>query len=226
MADRPAVTQADRSELQNRIDQSLNYILNGPGAFWPDGGSRPISEIFGNLLKYRTGLPGVEDVNDPEEIYRSVLLDLDQKIFGLRDKIRAAGKFPDESDVLPPFPDDHIELQPPSPFFPQPSQKDLLNKFNNPISFQPNGAAVPDGQTGRSSGGLTYDPAQASPPLQPDAMQGGTDNSPTRSLVGRAYDPSRGSPFKAQPAPAPMPSDGSFSLNDTDLECLKRLNAT
>jgi hypothetical protein len=109
MADLPAVTEADRSQIQKGTDQSLDYLLNGQGAFWPDGGSRPIQEIFGNLIKYRTGLPGVGDVNDPNGVYRSVLLDLDQKIFGMRDKIQAAGKFPDDMDVLPPFPDDHIE---------------------------------------------------------------------------------------------------------------------
>src|SRR5882724_8493158 len=136
MADLPTVTEADRSEIQNRIDQSLNYILNGPGAFWPDGGSRPIHEIFGNLTKYRLGLHGLEDVNDPDGVYRSMPLDFDQKIFGLRDKIRAAGKFPDDLDVLPPVPNDHIEIQPPSAISPQPSPRDLLNKFNNPISFQ------------------------------------------------------------------------------------------
>ena len=67
MANLPTITEADRSEIQNRIDQSLNYILNGSGAF-------------------------------------------------------------------PPFPDDHIEIPPPSPLLPQPPPRDLLDKFNNPVS--------------------------------------------------------------------------------------------
>jgi hypothetical protein len=117
MADLPTVTEADRSRIQKGIDQSLDYILNGQGAFWPDGGSRPVNEIFGNLIKYRTGLPGVEDINDPDGVYRSVLLDLDQKIFRMRDRIQAAGKFPDDLDVIPPFRDNHLEVQPPSTFF-------------------------------------------------------------------------------------------------------------
>jgi hypothetical protein len=67
-------------------------------------------------------------------------------------------------------------------------------------------------------------PLQASPPLQLDLMPQ-TDDSPTRFLVGRAYDPSQGSPFKMQMAPAPASPDGSLSLNDAYLEYLKRLNA-
>jgi hypothetical protein len=225
MADRPTITEADRSERQSRIDQSLNYILNGPGAFWPDGGSRPIHEIFGNLIKYRLGLPAVDDVNDPNDVYRSTLLDLDDKVHEFGKKLQTVGKFPDDLDVLPPFPDDHMEVQPPSPLFPQPSPKDLLNKFNNPISFRPNGAAAQGRPPGRSPGWLTYDPTQGSPPLQPDVTQGVTDDSPTRSLVGRTYDPSQGSSFKAQPAPAPAPPDGPLSLNDAYLEYFRRLSA-
>lgn len=64
----------------------------------------------------------------------------------------------------------------------------------------------------------------ASPPLQPDATPDATDNRPMRFLVGRTYDPSQGSPFKAQPAPAPPSPDGSLSLNDAYLEYLRRLN--
>jgi len=223
MADLPRITEADRAEIRNRIDQSLNYILNGPGASWPEGGSRSMHEIISNLLKYRASLPRVEEVNDPDGVYRSTLFDLDDKVREFGKKLQAAGKFPDDLDVIPPFRDNHIEVQPPSPFSPPLSQKDLLN--NNPTSFQPNGAAAPDGLPGHSPGWLTYDPTQGSPPLQPDATQGVTDNGPTRFLVGRTYDPSQGSPFAARPAP-PQPSpDGSLSLNDAYLEYLKRLNA-
>ncbi|WP_298254706.1 hypothetical protein [Bradyrhizobium sp.] len=211
MADRLTVTDADRSEIQKRIDQSLNYILNGPGAFWPEGGSRPLQEIVSNLAKYRLSLPRVEDINDPDGVYRSTLNDLDDKMRGFGKKLKAAGKFPDDLDVLPPFPDDHIEVRPPSTFFPKPSPKDLLNQFNNPISLQPGVAAAPDGA--------------ASPPLQPDAPQDAADNGPTRFLARRTYDRSQGSPFQAQPAPAPASPDGSLSINDAYLEYLKRLNA-
>jgi hypothetical protein len=167
----------------------------------------------------------VDDVNDPDGAYRSTLLDFDDKIREFGKKLQTAGKFPDDLDVLPPLPDDHMEAQPPSPFFPQPSPKDLLNKFNNPISFQPNGTAAPDDPPGRSSGWLTYDPTQGSPPLQPDATRVVADNGPTRFLVGRTYDPSKDSPFAARPAP-PQPSpDGSLSLDDAYLEYLKRLNS-
>jgi hypothetical protein len=211
MADRPTVTQADRSEIQNRIDQSLNYILNGPGAFWPEGGSRSLQEIVSNLTKYRASLPSVQDVNDPDDVYRSTLNDLDAKMYGFGEKLKAASQFPDDLDVIPPFRDEHIEVKPPSPFFPKPSPKDLLNQFNNPISFQPNTAAAPD--------------ATASPPLQSGATQNGADNGPTRFLVRRTYDPSQASPFAVQPTSSPPSSDGSLSLNDAYLEYLKRLNA-
>ena len=225
MADLPAVTEANRSEIQNRIDQSLNYILNGPGAFWPDGGSRPINEIFGNLMKYRLSLPGVGDVNDPDGVYRSTLLDFDDKIREFGKKLQASGKFPDDLDVLPRVPDDHMELQPPSPLFLQPSPKDLLNKFNNPISFRLNGAAAPDGQPGHSPGLASMRSSEASPPLQPDEASDVADGSPTRFLVGRTYDPSQGSPFAARSAPSQASPDGSLSLNDAYLEYLRRLNA-
>jgi hypothetical protein len=65
----------------------------------------------------------------------------------------------------------------------------------------------------------------ASPPLQPDATQDLTENSPTRFLVGRTDDPSQGSPFNAPPALSPASPDGSLSVNDAYLEYLKRLNA-
>jgi hypothetical protein len=65
----------------------------------------------------------------------------------------------------------------------------------------------------------------ASPPLQPDATQDVADNSPTRFLVGRSYDPTQGPLFKVQPAPSQSSPDGSLSLNDAYLEYLKRLNA-
>jgi murein DD-endopeptidase MepM/ murein hydrolase activator NlpD len=41
-----------------------------------------------------------------------------------------------------------------------------------------------------------------SPPLQPDATPDAADDGPTRFLVGRTYDPSRGSPLAAPPAPS------------------------
>jgi len=162
--------------------------------------------------------------NDPDGVYRSVLLDLDKQIFGMGNKIQAAGKFPDDLDVLPPFPDDHIEAQPPSPFFPQPTPKDPLNKFNNPISFQPNEASVPDGPPGRFPGWVTQGSAPVSPPLQPDQTSAPNEK-PTRSLGRFTYDPSQDSPFTAKPAPSPAAPDGSLSINDAYLEYLKRLNA-
>jgi hypothetical protein len=69
-------------------------------------------------LKYRLSLPQAEDVNDPDGVYRSTLLDFDNQIYELRDKIAKSSKFPDDLDVLPPFPDDHIEKPPPSPLNP------------------------------------------------------------------------------------------------------------
>jgi hypothetical protein len=65
---------------------------------------------------------------------------------------------------------------------------------------------------------------QDAPPLQPDATPASTDSGPTRFLMGRAYDPSQGSPF-LQPSHAPASPDGSLSLNDAYLEFLRRLNA-
>lgn len=93
MVDRHTVTQADRSEIQNRIKQSLNYILNGPGAFWPEGGSRSLEEIVGNLAGYRLSLPDVKDVNDPDDVYRSTLNDLDARMRRFGEKLKAAGQF-------------------------------------------------------------------------------------------------------------------------------------
>jgi|SRR5579872_1961446 len=170
MADRLTITQADRSEIQNRIDQSLNYILNGPGAFWPDGGSRPLHEIVSNLTKYRLNLPRVEDVNDPDEVYRSILNDLDGRFREFGEKLRVAGKFPDDLDVLPPFPDDHIEVQPPSTFFPQLSPKDLLNRFNNPISLQSDGAPRATTQSASNVSSTTFNlPGSSATSTSPDA---------------------------------------------------------
>lgn len=74
-------------------------------------------------------------------------------------------------------------------------------------------------------GSLLAADGAASPPLQPDATPDATDNGPTPFLVGRPYDPSQGSPFKAQAAPAAASADGSLSLNDAYLEYLRRLNA-
>lgn len=79
-------------------------------------------------------LPTVQDVDDPADVYRSMLLDLDERIREFQNAAPGPHKFPDSLDVLPPFPDDHIEIRPPSPLNPQPSL--LLNRFNNPISFE------------------------------------------------------------------------------------------
>lgn len=35
MADRPKISEADRKEIQNRINESLDYILNGQGRIGP-----------------------------------------------------------------------------------------------------------------------------------------------------------------------------------------------
>jgi len=136
MADRPIITEADRAEIQNRINQSLDYILNGSGAYWTDGGRRSLGEIFKNLLDYRLSLPTVHDVDDPVDIYRSMLLDFDERIRDLQKAAPGPHKFPDSPDVIPPFRDDHFEMQPRGPFNPQPSPKDLLNQFNDPIFFE------------------------------------------------------------------------------------------
>lgn len=112
MADRPTITEADRAEIQNRIDQSLEYILNGEGAYWPDGGRKSLGEIYRNLERYRMSLPTIQDVDDPADVYRSTLLHLEDKI---RDFLKAAPgphKFPDLPDVIPPFRDDHLEIRP------------------------------------------------------------------------------------------------------------------
>jgi hypothetical protein len=69
---------------------------------------------------------------------------------------------------------------------------------------------------------LTSDDA-ASPPLQPDLTTQPVDR-PERYLASFTYDPSQGSLFKAQPAPAPASPDGSLSLNHAYLEYLRRLN--
>lgn len=126
MADRPKITEADRKEIQNRINESLDYILNGQGAYWPDGGQKSLGEIVKNLRAYRLSLPEVGDVDDPAYVYRSTLLELDEKL----QSIASAAPGPQK------FPDNHIEVQPPDPSNPQPSPKDILNRFNNPISFE------------------------------------------------------------------------------------------
>ena len=125
MADRPTITEADRAEIQNRINRSLDYILNGESAYWPDGGRKSVGEIYRNLMDYRLGLPTMDDVDDPADVYRSTLLQLDDQI---RDFQKAA---PGPHR----FRDDHLETQPPDADNPPPSPKDLLNRFNNPISF-------------------------------------------------------------------------------------------
>jgi len=89
--------------------------------------------------------------------------------------------------------------------------------------------------TGNFNGVDPTSPANAAPseppdfqtasPLQPSATRDAADNGPSRFLVGRTYDPSQGSSFKAKPTPAFASPDGSLSLNDAYLEYLKRLNA-
>ncbi len=97
------------------------------------------------------------------------------------------------------------------------------------VAFAPSGPNAPASLFSRlmSAGPDAFLAADdtASPPSQARATQNVADNRPMRFLVGRTYDPSQGSPFKAQPAPAPASPDGSLSLGDAYLEYLKRLNA-
>jgi hypothetical protein len=63
-------------------------------------------------------------------------LDFDRKINEFPKAAPGPHRFPDLPDVIPPFREDHLETLPPGPSNPQPSPKDLLNQFNNPISFE------------------------------------------------------------------------------------------
>lgn len=90
-------------------------------------------------------LPEVQDVDDPADVYRSTLLELDEKLQNLAKAAPGPQEFPDKPDVIPPFRDNHIEVQPPGPYNPSPSPKDLLNRFNNPISFEGRDISDADG---------------------------------------------------------------------------------
>jgi hypothetical protein len=272
------ITEADRAAIIAQANKVIDFYLNGPGSFTPDGPRKPpvnapeYDSTVRDLNDFKASvMTSKQFADDPNHILDSVVELIDKTVEQI--DMLAGPKDPterDRIDRIPPYLNDPIDRPPrqdPAPTNP-PNNGNIRGQpitLRTPNSSVPQGspsvpapqgggsAAAPDGVSPTtfatsdtsntpqslfsylmSAGNFAgLDPTastvpsswQASQPLQPDVTQDAADNGPTRFLAGRVYDLSQGSPFKAQPAPAPASPDGTLSLNDAYLEYLKRLNA-
>jgi hypothetical protein len=264
------ITEADRAEIMAQANKAIDFYLNGPGSFTPDGPRKPpvnapeYDSTVRDLNNFKASvLTAKQFADDPNHILDSVADLIDKTVHQLN---RVAGdRDPAESDRInrePPDLTDPMDRRPPgdraptnppsngtvrgqpitlqTPNPPQTTGSDLSSSpgvaptlaqarspsaltFTSPDVNAPTSRFSRLMNAGPAASLLTSDGA-ASPPLQPDLTTQPVDR-PERYLASLTYDPSQGSPFKAQAAPAPASPDGMLSLNDAYLEYLRRLNA-
>jgi len=71
---RTRITEADRSRVYDLIGKQLDYLVNGPGSYYPDGGRKSPQAIGEDIERFNGHVSNLKSfVDDPTSIIDSVV---------------------------------------------------------------------------------------------------------------------------------------------------------